>query len=112
MGNKYTNRAEQATSGLDIVRDGDVVRVRDGQDTWLCRRDAWDAAVDGMVGQAALDGDSGEAEAYGELCSSVRGPVASLNGSDRGDREAVGALILDAIAQGVVADDEDLARRV
>lgn len=86
------NRYEQATEGLDITTDGGVVRVQDGNDTWLCTGKAWAEARTQLSVQAALeddeDGPTGAMLAYAALCRAVDGPVLTCIGSDKGTEAA------------------------
>ena len=72
--------SEMAVKGLDVAAVGSVVRVRDGEDTWLCTREAWEVALD------AVDEREPHADdVYTYLCRKVVSPVASINGTSRGD---------------------------
>lgn len=104
-----TTMAEQAVSGLDVVAAHGIVRVRDGQDTWLCREPAYDAAMASLEAREADESDEGGAEAYGELCRTVRrdSPIATVIGSAKGEWET---LVREAIAAGLVEADD--ARRM
>lgn len=95
--------AEQATMGLDVVSARGVVRVRDGQDTWLCRAAAWDAAVAKLGEQKAYSSDDGGADAYRALCDEVAAPIASVNGRSRGDWAR---LVSDAVSADLVDPDD------
>src|SRR5581483_5362278 len=78
--------AQLAVTGLDVVAADGVVRVRDGEDTWLATESAWDEAVASLeTREAPEDVDAGEA--YSLLCRKVRrdSPVASINGSSSKD---------------------------
>jgi hypothetical protein len=98
------NQAEQATKGLDVIATKGIVRVSDGVDTWLCEEAAYDAAVSGLEGVDAIDDEDGEA--YTALCTAVRGPIATVVGSPRGEwRE----LVRRAVAADLV-DPDDASR--
>ena len=71
MANRMDTRAQQALARLDVRRGSKVVVVRDGWDTWLCTRTAWDTAID-MLGMESARGEGEEAEAYSELCALAR----------------------------------------
>lgn len=103
------NKAEQATSGLNIDVTRGIVVVDDGVDTWVCREDAYDAAIAHLAALDADESDDGGAEAYTHLCGLVGGTVAALNGTSRGTRTAQHRLLIDAIAYGAM--EEDLAHR-
>lgn len=97
------NVYEMAVRGLDVVRKAGMVRVRDGEDTWLCRARAWRAAEIALASRTADDSDESGSEAYGLLCGKVRniGPIASINGTSKGQyetlvREAYEAELIDA----------------
>lgn len=96
----HMTMADQAVSGLDVEIDSGIVRVRDGHDTWLCRESAWDAAIAGLAARDAIVAEAC-ADAYSALCAAVRSPVASINGTSRGDivtlvREAYDVELIDA----------------
>lgn len=97
-----TTMAEQAVRGLEVVAVDGVVRVVDGQDTWLCDESAWNAAVEVLKQRPADENDRNGGEAYGALCRAVRGPIASLIGSCRGEWQL---LVARAVAAGVVDDE-------
>jgi hypothetical protein len=103
-------RAEQAIKGLDLTMARGVVRVCDGEDTWLCWQAEWDLALGKMLGVDAEESDSDDdgAEAYTALCRAVRGSVASLNGTSRGN---LGGL-LDAAFAGALIDEDMLSALV
>lgn len=89
-------RYEQAVEGLDIAVAGRVVRVRDGNDTWLVSREIWAHAKETMSAQSAYamaddSEDLGGMEAYTDLCSLTaryaregEGAVLSVAGSSYG----------------------------
>lgn len=98
--------AGQAVAGLRIVRDGDIVRVDDGADRWLCRGEEWDAALDRLGGAPAIeseDQDEARSEAYTLLCREVAGPIASVIGTSRGN---FGPLVRDAVSVGLLEAGE------
>lgn len=95
--------AEQAVKGLDVREQGGVVRVRDGQDAWLCGRTAWADAIAKISGLDADDADEGGAEAYSRLCRAVSAPVASINGTSLGD---IGDLVREAYALDLIDADD------
>ena len=74
------NTAELAVSGLDVMVIDNVVRVRDGEDTWLCETPAWEAALARLSKMESFD----PVDAYTLLCRYVARPVASINGLSRG----------------------------
>lgn len=92
---------EAALDGVDVEAAGGVVRVRDGHDTWLCWEMEWDAmterVLDGAVRLTGPD-DEGRSDDYSTICTSVRGPVLSLNGGDRGTPEQRAELLRAAVA--------------
>lgn len=96
------NRYEQAVDGLDIEAAGGVVMVADGHCTWLADEDAFDLAADRLADLAVLDEDEGGGEAYGQLCSAIRGPVANTDGGGtRGTEAERAALVSAARAAGL-----------
>lgn len=103
------NIAEQATAGLNIYVTRGIVVIDDGTDTWVCREDAYDAAIAHLATLDADESDDGGTEAYTMLCRLVRGTVASLNGTSRGTKTAQRRLLVDAIAYSAI--EEDLAHR-
>jgi len=92
--------SEAAVKGLDIATGRGVMRVRDGEDTWLCWQSEWERAVVKLATQDAVEGE--DAEAYTALCSAVRGPVAALNGTSRGN---IGGLLDAAFAAELIDED-------
>jgi hypothetical protein len=72
--------SEMAVNGLDVLVVAGVVRVKDGEDMWLCTREAWDVAIEAVDAREPHPDD-----AYSYLCRKVVSPVASINGSSRGD---------------------------
>lgn len=100
---QFKNAAEQAVDKLDVVRQAGIVRVRDGNDTWLCRAAAWDAAYSGLETRPPIAGDEGISDAYTALCGAVAAPIASLIGSNRGEYPA---LIRDAYACGLIQEGD------
>lgn len=114
-------RYEQAVDGIGdgISMGATVVRVADGNDTWLCQRGAWDAMValmDGGEGPAGssepIVGDDHGMEAYSELCARVArgGTIVSLSGASQGTDAERSALVAAAVREGVL--DEELAGRM
>jgi hypothetical protein len=101
-----TTMASAAIQGLNVTCRNGIVRVRDGQDTWLCTAAAWDAAVAKLDAKPADSDDENGAEAYGALCSEVADPVATAIGGCRGEWRA---LVRRAIEAGLV-DADDAAR--
>jgi hypothetical protein len=97
-------RSEQAVSGLDFAMTANLVCVRDGQDTWICTRHAWDAAMEQLDAAAADERDEGGVEAYRALCTATAGSglIASIIGTSRGDSVA---LVRDAYAAGLIDAD-------
>lgn len=98
--------AEQAVAGLQVAKSSGVVRVRDGQDTWLARRHHFEAALDRLAKRPADESDEGGAEAYGALCRGVAGPVVTLIGTPRGAERARRMLVRAAVDQGLLDADE------
>jgi hypothetical protein len=76
--------SEIAIKGLDVMIISGVVRIRDGNDMWLCTREAWDVAMDAVDAREPHPDD-----AYTYLCRKVASPVASINGTSRGDIESL-----------------------
>lgn len=95
------NRFEQATLGLTLFRGPRVVAVDDGADTWLCQRAAFDAAETAMRDMDAYDGDRGDVDAYDDLVSFIKGPVASLIGGHRRDWRP---LVIAALEDETISD--------
>lgn len=104
---------DAAIDGLDVVVGRGVVRVRDGNDTWLAPRAAWDKAAEVMDGQDVDASDGGGAEAYSELCRRVArgGLIVSLSGVSRGTDDEQEALVRAAVVEGMLDVDEPLAAR-
>lgn len=93
---------DQATEGLYILMDGGLVRVCDGQDTWICTVPVWDAAMAIMDVRPAYSDSDDPAEngamAYGRLCeetaraaraqhSAILTVIGTPTGSARAQRE-------------------------
>lgn len=108
-----TSKYEQAISGLNISKSSQVVRVRDGNDTWLCPALAWEAAQDAMEGEDAYPDDEGGADAYSDLCNRARkdGVIVSLSGSSKGTDEEQTALVWHAVEAELLDAEEPLALR-
>lgn len=103
--------ADVATDGLDVVAARGVVRVRDGQDTWLAQTAAYEAAVEVLAKRpvpADEDLDDAGMRAYSELCRlvSVASPVVSAIGSSRGTPEEQRGLVAVALGAELVDPDE------
>lgn len=103
--------ADVATDGLDVVAAQGVIRVRDGQDTWLARTAAYEAAVEVLTKRpvpADEDLDDAGMRAYSELCRlvSVASPVVSAIGSSRGTPEEQRGLVAVALGAELVDPDE------
>jgi hypothetical protein len=64
-----------------------------------------------LQAKPALDGDDGVAEAYSELCGLVKGPVAERDGNDKGEDSELRKLVRKAVAEGLLDEDEALAKR-
>ena len=115
----YANRWEQAINGLDVAGADGIVRVRDGQDTWLCWRVEWDEArramqtLEPVLYQDFEDeeprGDEGEA--YTQLCQAISEGV-SLNGGWQGDRERCIEMLERALVEGLIDEGEALAKEL
>lgn len=88
-----------ALAGLDVAATGDVARVRDGHDTWLC---------DPVALVRTLTGPAGS-RGYTDVCVSIPGVVVSLNGTSRGSEAERRAMVRMAIRDGLIDADEDLA---
>lgn len=88
MASKHDNRFQQAIEGLRIDKGEGVVRVRDGQTTWLCRARAWHAMQAQLESQPPREDEpdymTGKQSAYEDLCRAVSSPIISLGGTDRG----------------------------
>lgn len=95
------NRFEQASVGLILSRGPRVVAVDDGADTWLCQRDAFDAAESAMRDLDAYDGECGAVDAYDDMVAFIKGPVASLIGGNRRDWKP---LVVAALEDGTISD--------
>lgn len=102
-------RAEQAVVGLQVTKSSGVVRVRDGQDTWLARRRHYEAALARLAKQPADESDEGGADAYSALCRTVAGPVVTLIGTPRGTDAQRRRLVRAAVDQGLL-DAADAGR--
>lgn len=108
--------ADVAVKGLDVLAAAGIVRVRDGEDTWLATEIAWDEAVRDLSDREASD-DADASHAYTLLCRKVasESPIASINGTSRGEiahmvRRAYAAELIDADdakAFGVVVEVQD-----
>lgn len=106
--------ADVAVKGLDVLAAAGIVRVRDGEDTWLATEIAWDEAVRDLSDREASD-DADASHAYTLLCRKVASPIASINGTSRGEiapmvRRAYAAELIDADdakAFGVVVEVQD-----
>jgi hypothetical protein len=96
---------DAATQGLDVVALGGVVRVRDGEDTWLCTQDGWQQVAEQLEARDQDAGDIGGGEAYSLLCRKVRSvsAIASTNGSPRGHSQP---LVEAAYAAGLIDRDD------
>ena len=108
MGIHYGTMAAQAVMGLDVTHDGNVTRVRDAADVWLCWTDEWRDALDRLDAMPAITSPDGHefecaAEAYGRLCGEVRGPVASVIGSSHGGD--IGPLVREAVSLGMIEEE-------
>lgn len=103
----YENLWAQATATLDVTADGGVVRVRDSQDTWLCREANWNLAREALVGMAA----GADCDAYSVLCGLVRGPIVSRAGTDRGSAKARRELVRAAVAASLLRVGDSLVSR-
>lgn len=81
------NMFDAAVQDLDVTVRSGIVRVRDGQDTWLCEHEGWLIVANQLESREQHPADVGGAEAYSLLCRKVASvsPVASLNGTSRGD---------------------------
>lgn len=88
MTTRYSDRFHQATDRLNVIDGGDVVRIEDAEDTWLCTKRAWAEARTQLRQQRPVGGDDAVAEAYADLRRAVNAPVLSLRESDRGSLEA------------------------
>lgn len=96
---------DAAVGGLDVTARAGVVRVRDGQDTWLCTQDAWTAVAEQLTAREQQSWDMGGAEAYSLLCRKVASlsPIASINGTTRGDVQS----LIEAAYDAEMIDCED-----
>jgi hypothetical protein len=93
---------------MRITAAGGIVMINDGHDRWLCREDAYDRRYDELATKPAYEGDEGASEAYSDLCY-VDGPIASINGDDKGSEDELEQLLRDAVAAGLI--DEETAVR-
>lgn len=88
----YADRFIQAVSGLDVVIDNGVVRIRDERGAWLCTAKGWCEARRQLRRQVPVDDvqeGGGVPAARAALRLAVGGPVlAAGSGADRGEREA------------------------
>lgn len=96
MKTPYSDRFDQATDRLDIKIDGGVVRIDDGEDTWLCTQKGWCEARAQLRQQRPVGGDESWLEAYSDLIRAVPAPILSLRRSDRGSLEVRRELALKA----------------
>ncbi len=101
-----TTMFDAAVLGLDIVALNGVVRIRDGEDTWLCDQDAWHAVAEQLEAREQDPSDVGGCEAYSLLCRKVRSRaigIASINGAPRGYWRL---LVKSAYSAGLIALDD------
>ena len=98
---------------INVTAAGEVVRVNDGEDVWLCYETEYDAMVDRVrdgvlkLGEPRTEDDEEtHAGNYSAACGNVRGPVLSRIGGSRGTLEEQRALLAAALAAELVTEHE------